>query len=415
MVRTTLSYLHTRPITVSVDRVLVKPPSTKKNAPKTYTTRTRERRFYILPDLLGAQGAINFRIIADEYYAIVPQGIDPASSELRRAYLQFVIDPLAIRFNRQIADRRDHIKQILAEREKAGATVSPDVFLAVSRSLVAAADARFEETKRLEALTIETRTRLAAAKDDAARTAIAQETQAITKSIQDVTTARLADEYERGAVLAFFFADQLKGIETSGFDVANFFPDMIASFDPAREIRRPAEYAETRQKVLAERQARAATREAEADSGRYSPAETAKAASLVNSLLQVEELLRLKDYNNAEVRLKDLFKDHPREPRVFFALAQTASLAAQDATDEEVRDERLRRALANYRFALEASSPETDRGLISRAHEAMGRIHAFMDNLPEASKEFDEAIKIGDVRGGAYREAVAGKKRLEQP
>jgi hypothetical protein len=38
-----------------------------------------------------------------------------------------------------------------------------------------------------------------------------------------------------------------------------------------------------------------------------------------------------------------------------------------------------------------------------------------MDNLPEASKEFDEAIKIGDVRGGAYREALAGKKRLEQP
>lgn len=415
MVRSTLSYLHTRPIMVSMDRVFVKPPSTRKNAPKTYTTRARERRFYILPDLLGAQGAINFRIIADEYYAIVPQGTDPASSELRRAYLQFVIDPLAIRFNRQIADRRDHIKQILAEREKAGATVSPDVFLAVSRSLVAAADARFEETKRLEALTIETRAKLAAAKDDAARTAIAQETQAITKSIQDLTTARLADEYERGAVLAFFFADQLKGIETSGFDVANFFPDMIASFDPAREIRRPAEYAETRQKVLADRQARAAIREAEADSGRYSPAETAKAASLVNSLLQVEELLRLKDYNNAEVRLKDLFKDHPREPRVFFALAQTASLAAQDATDEEVRDERLRRALANYRFALEASSPETDRGLISRAHEAMGRIHAFMDNLPEASKEFDEAIKIGDVRGGAYREAVAGKKRLEQP
>ena len=41
----------------------------------------------------------------------------------------------------------------MTEREKAGATVTPDNFLAVSRSLVVAADARFDEAKRLAALT----------------------------------------------------------------------------------------------------------------------------------------------------------------------------------------------------------------------------------------------------------------------
>jgi hypothetical protein len=40
-------------------------------------------------------------------------------------------------------------------------------------------------------------------------------------------------------VLTFFFSDQLKGIESAGFDVANFFPDAIASFDPARESSAP--------------------------------------------------------------------------------------------------------------------------------------------------------------------------------
>jgi tetratricopeptide (TPR) repeat protein len=188
---------------------------------------------------------------------------------------------------------------------------------------------------------------------------------------------------------------------------------MIAGFDPVREVARPNEYAAIRQRVLAERQARAASNKAEEP--RYSEAETVKAATLVRKLSDVEELLRLKDYMNAEVRLKEMFQDFPREPRVFFALAQTANLAAQDATDEEVQADRLNRALANYRLALEASSPETDRALISRAHEAMGRIHAFMDNTGEAMKEFDEAIKIGDVRGGAYKEAVTGKKRIEQP
>lgn len=413
LIRAVLSYLHTRPITVAAERVAVKNPSGKKSSTPAYTTRQHERRFFIVPDLLAAPGAINFRVIGDEYYAIVPEGTDPYSSELRRAYLQYVIDPLMVRFNREIAAHRAQIKQIIAAREKAGATVTPDVFLVVSRSMVAAADARFEEVRKLETLTRDSRAKLNAVKDDRARAVIVEENRAATTAIQDEAISKLADDYERGAVLAFFFADQLKGIESSGFDVANFFTDMISSIDPAREERRPAEYAEARQRALAARQARLATK-SDAESI-YSEATAVSMASLVKKLADIEEILRLKDYTNAELRLKDLIKDYPREPRIFFALAQTANLAAADATDEEVQAERLNRALANYRLAVQASSPETDRGLISRAHESMGRIYAFRDERTEAEKEFDEAIKIGDVRGGAYKEAVEGKRRLTQP
>ena len=417
LIRSILTYLHTRPITISAVRVPVKNPSSgdKKSSDKSYTLRQFERRFFIVPDLLAAPGAIHFRAIGEEYYAIVPEGTEPVSSELRRAYLQYVIDPLMVRFNREIAANRDRIKQIIAEREKAGATVTPDVFLVVSRSLVAAADARFDEIRRLEALVRATRDKLDRAKDETSRAAIVKENRAAMSAIQDETVAKLADEYERGAVLAFFFADQLKGIESTGFDVANFFADMISSIDPARESRRPSEYAEARQRALAARQARLASKTGEADSTAYSGSEASSMASLVKKLSEIEEILRLKDYTNAETRLKDLIKEYPGEPRIFFALAQTASLAAADATDEEVQADRLNRALTNYRLAVQASSPETDRGLISRAHESMGRIHAFRDNAPEAMKEFDEAIKIGDVRGGAYKEAVDGKKRLTQP
>jgi hypothetical protein len=251
MVRSLLTYLHTRPLTTSAERVEVKNPSNK-----TYTYREKERRFLILPDLLAPRGAINFRIIGDDYYAVVPEGTDPTSSELRRAYLQYVIDALVLRFNKDIALRREQVKQLLTEREKAGAQVSPDVFLSVSRSLVTAADARFEETRRLEVLSRDTRARFTAAKTEADKATIAKSSQAEMKAIQDETVARLAEEYERGGVLSFYFADQLKGIESAGFDLANFFPDMIASFDPVREAKRPAEYAETVQRALAAREAR---------------------------------------------------------------------------------------------------------------------------------------------------------------
>ena len=411
MVRSLLTYLHTRPLITSTDRVEVKNPSNKSKQ-KTYTFREKERRFYILPDLLAPKGAINFRIIGDDYYTVVPEGTDPTSSELRRAYLQYVIDALVLRFNKDIALKRDQVKQLLSEREKAGAQVSPDVFLSVSRSLVTAADARYEEMRRLEALSRDTRARFFAAKTEADKATIAKSAEAEMKAIQDETVARLAEEYEKGAVLSFYFADQLKGIESAGFDLANFFPDMIASFDPARESKRPAEYKDAVQRALAAREARTAARRAQSEADVDT---NSKEASLVRDLASIEDTLRNKDYNDAESRLREMLKDYPREPRIFFALGQTASLAASDATDESVQAERLNRALGHYRMAVAASSPDTDKAIMSRAYEAMGRINLFLENNAEAAKQFDEAIKLGDVRGGAYREAVEGKKKLTQP
>jgi hypothetical protein len=413
MIQEVLSYLHTRPITVASERVAVTAPTAKKkNGQRAYTTRQHDRHFFIVPDLLGAAGAINFRVIADDYYAVVPAGTDPTSSELRRGYLQYVIDPLVLKFNRQIADRREQIKQVLAEREKAGSTVSPDIFLAVSRSLVAAADARFEEARRIERVTAEARSKLASAKNDKARQPLVKDTDAAVAAIKDETIARLADDYERGAVLAFFFAEQFKDIESSGFDISNFLVDMIALFDPAREANRLTEVAAARTRALAARQARLSARAAVNEPPVYTEAEAARAAALVKQLGEIEQILQAKNYPAAESRLKELLKDYSREPRIFFALAQTSSVAAADATDEEVQAQRLKSALSNYRLAVEAASPETDRALISRAHVAMGRIYGFLENNAEAAKEFDEAIKMGEIMGGAYREALEGKSKL---
>ena len=56
MVRAVLSYLHTRPILVSNERVRVKSPENKKSSTSVYTTREHERRFYIVPGPDGRAG-----------------------------------------------------------------------------------------------------------------------------------------------------------------------------------------------------------------------------------------------------------------------------------------------------------------------------------------------------------------------
>src|SRR5258706_2276104 len=153
MVRSVLSYLHTRPILNVTERVRVKSPEKKKSSTPAYSIRTHERRFYIVPDLMAAPGTINFRVIADDYYAIAPEGTDPTLSEIRRGYLQFVLDPLVLKFNKEISAQRDQVKLLIDARTKEGAAVSPDVFVVVSRSLVAAAHVWYEESNRLTAVT----------------------------------------------------------------------------------------------------------------------------------------------------------------------------------------------------------------------------------------------------------------------
>jgi hypothetical protein len=419
MVRFVLSYLHTRPITTTVERVAVGNPSSsapKKGEQPKYTVREHERRFFIVPDLLAAPGAINFRVISDDYYVIVPEGTDVTSAELRRAYLQYVVDPIIVRFSRDISARRPQVKQLLDERTKAGASVTPDVFTAVSRSLVTAAEVRLDEAIRLAVLTNEMRGRMERTADAAARTVIAKEMQATRSAIEDESVARLAEAYENGAVLAFYFADQLSGVEASGFDISNFFSDMIASFDVAREGRRLTEASAARARAIALRKERQDQRQSDmaaAESAGTVPG-AAERAALIKSLTDVEKMLQLKDYAAAESRLKLLLQQFQGEPRIFFALGKTSSLWARDTTDDDLKATRLNQALAQYRMAIQSASVDAEPVLVCRAHESSGRILAYLDRPGEAMKEFDTVIGLGQVCGDALKDATDAKTKLSE-
>lgn len=414
MVRNVLSYLHTRPITIAVDRVPVNNPSTKnkKDAKPAYTVRERERRFFIVPELLSPPGAINFRVIADDYYAVVPPGINPASSELRKAYLQYVLDPLVVRFGRDISARRPQIKQLLEERGKAGGSVSPDIFLTVARSIVVAADVRLQEKTRADAISQQMRADLERAKDKSTRDENVKRAQEALSAAADESIAQLAEAYEQGAVLDFYFAEQLKGIESSGFDVANFFTDMVNSFDPARESKRLTENTEVRNRALKARASRPARESAAATEPEI---ESGPRAALIKKLVEVDEMVQLRKYAESESRLLELLREYPGEARIFFALGEVASRSAQGVTDENLQAQRLNRALTHYDNAIHAANPDTDRALIMRARIARGRILEFFDRTDEALKEFEAAAQLCSVDGGACEEAKAGIARLKKP
>jgi len=298
LVSSILSYLHTRPITVTQERVRVQSPDKKKNAKTAITTVEHERKFFIVPDLLAVPGAINFRVITDDYYAIVPEGIDPTSSELRRAFIQFVVDALVLHNNKEVAARRDQIKQLIDTRTKEGATISPDVFVVVTKSLVAAADARYEEADRVRQVDEWQRARIAAATDEATRTAIVRQAQGARSAIADEAIARLAEDYDNGAVLDFYFADQLRDVSASGFDLANFLGDMINGFDPVRVLGKRSEVKDAHDRALAARKAHPRYSSWLVDpAGETTEAsDSARSVALTKALKEVETLLQTRDY-----------------------------------------------------------------------------------------------------------------------
>lgn len=411
MVRSLLGYLQMRPQLAIAERVAVKNPEGKnKEKLVKYETREHPREFFIIPDLLAVPGTLNFRVISDNYYAIVPANTNPTNSELRRAYLQFMVDPIILKYNKEISLRRLDVKRLIETRLQAGGIASADVFLTVTRSLISALDVRQQESSQILSLTNQARALLDKTQDQTKRTAITKELATKKGEITDESILQLSESYERGALLAFYFTDKLKEVETSGFEFSGFFPDMMASLNVATEMNRLADNKAARERAVKAREARRAA-VAAAEKEENDPAKQRRAA-LLKSLTEVENLILIKNYDQAETQLKNLLREYEGEPRIFYALGRVASLSAVGITDSAVIEYRLNKALTNYKFAIEAPTSDSEPGVKSRAYVNMARILEFFERTEEAIKAYDAAIAIGDIDGGAYQDALAGKKKL---
>lgn len=418
MVGELLEYLHTKPQLTYVERVKtnVQSVKNKKKTLEKVESRVRERRFFIVPELLASKGTINFRNVGDDYYTIVPPSTDLTESEVRRAYLQFVIDPLVAENAKDIATFRAGIKTLLDEQRKVNSDISPDIFLAVSRSLVAAVETRQSASEKYQAATQAARQnggKPISEQVDAQGRKVVKLTDElflmdnktfVIPTVDDRAALELSEAYERGAVLAFYFADQLKGLEFSGFDIANSLRDMILSLDVTKETNRLAQFAEARNRALT---ARVALRK-NAGSG-----EMVIVNPVTKRLFEIDTIVQAKNYTAAEKQLKQLLEQNPRDSRIYYALGRVASLSAEGVGEAEVK-KHLLEAKTAYENVIRSAT--TDAALISLSYVALARIYEFYGETDYAVKIYEAAIKVGDVTGGAFREAVAAKdKLLKQP
>ncbi len=432
MIGQLLDYMHTRPQVIYIEKVKTQSQPAKKGRTKLESTesRERERRFFIVPEMLAAKGTINFVNVGDDYFAIVPPSTDLTSSEVRRAYLQFVLDPVVLDKSQEIFAQREAIKTLLDTRRKINPNISPDFVLAVSRSLVAAVDARQIEYDRSRIATYQARQRIAQIETedeklkkegkfdkvsrDAMKQAIVAQLNAYNQKLADETTVQLSDAFESGAVLAFYFADKIKGMEDSGFDITESVGNIIASLDTTKETNRLEQFADARKRGLAEREKR---KELAAN------AEMVIENPLTKKLLEIDNVVKNKKYDEARTSLKNLLRtdsvmtDPNETARVYYSLGRIESLSAEESTDAENRNGHLVAAKDAYSNVIKYQTEEyaakvTDKALASLAYVALGRIFEFNDQNEYAMKIYEAAIKVGNVTGGAFSEAVAARDRL---
>jgi tetratricopeptide (TPR) repeat protein len=407
MVADLLDYLHTKPQTVYSERVKVQADKSKRTTITNTEIREHDRRFAIVPELLAPAGNVQFLNIRDDYYVIVPPETDLSVSEARRAYIQYIVDAIVLTNANDVSQIVPGVKQILDERRNAGASVSPDAYLAVSRSLVAAIDAKSMEFARVNAATTIARQRLdALPAGDAKRKAIADDLDKFKRAQADETALMLSEAYEKGAVLAFYFADQLKGMEAAGFDIAGSMREILLSFDATKETGRLAQFAEARKRAEAAREAR-----------KNSPAPVATTVvenPVTTKLLEIQKTIEARNYSKASADLKALAQSSPQDARVHYNLGRVAMLEAAGLTDADQQASKLLEAKNAYSGVIRVATPATDRALLSLTYVALARIYEIDDNKEYAVKLYDKAIEIGDVPGGAMKLAIEGKQRLIQ-
>ncbi|HLA95578.1 MAG TPA: hypothetical protein VK612_07645 [Pyrinomonadaceae bacterium] len=404
MVSDLLTYLNTKPQLFFAERIKTETQKTKKTTLQNIETRERERHFSIVPEMLAPTGTINFVNIKDDYYVVLSPDTDLVLSDVRRGFLQFVVDPIVIKNNKDISSIRESVKKILDERRAINPAISPDVYLTISRSLVAAIDAKQLENLKNRIATDQARAKIAQMGGSDPTKQIAQELDKLKQQHSDETILRLSEDFEKGAILDFYFAEQLKGMEQSGSDIAAAMREMILSFDPVKETGRYEAYADARKRAIAVRE----------DRKKNPTATTVITDNPVTARLnEIRKTVDAKDYTKAESDLKQLLAANPTEARIYYNLGRVSSLSAESIEDQEKQTAKLLESKVAYENVVRISQKQqVDPALLSLSYVALAKIYEFYDNRSLASALYDSAIKIGDVSGGAFQEAMASKQRL---
>jgi tetratricopeptide (TPR) repeat protein len=390
-----LDYFHTRPETVIRMRPLVVSSTSadkSKLEKQTVFDRNRTRQVFVIPDPLAAVGSsfvrgdilnqkedILSRRIGDDYIVVVGPSRVANTEAVRSAIIRFVLDPMIERRLKNALEHKDAIVKLVAGAPAAAKEYSSSVYLVLRESLAQAAEVRMRRIQTPGTYS------------------------------EDEAVFDLAQGYLRGAVLTFHFYQSLIGYEKVGINIEDAYDQMVATIKFDREAGRVAEFEPVVARVSAARASGSAK------------TETASASrTIAGKILASDDLIRERRFSDARAMLDEILAAEPNNARALYGMAQVLSQTPSpvelnpngDENDKiQAQHDRLEQAIKHYRRAIQNALPETEIWLIQWSHVLLGRILDFQEFRQDAVVEYDAAIALGEVKNGAYKEALEGKQR----
>lgn len=394
---TTLNYFHTSPDTIiSVQSYSVDP----KTKAQVTTTHSRTRYVFVVMDPFGPFGGSmvrndildkkddkSRRKVGDDYIVVIGPSKVASLDGLREVLIRFAIDPMLERHLKTYVDYKDQIAKLVSSVPGVEREYQTSAYLVVRESLAKAAEARM---RRLSP--------------------------AASQYSEDDAIFDLAAAYKSGAVLVFHFYEALQGYEKVGIGLEDFLDQMLATTDFGQEAKRSKAFG-----PIVARVSEARARLGHSVAGTTGPEAGStpdRDPEVTEKVLMSDSLIRQRRFAEARPYLEAILKAQPNNARAVYGMAQIVNESPSAAEADPKADEndkiqaqhdRLEQAAKLYQKAIDLASPESERWLIQWSHVFLGRILDFQDFREDALAEYNKAIALGDVPGGAYKEATEGK------
>jgi hypothetical protein len=380
----TLAYLKTTPIAlVQTPAVrddhgkLVRPPTSRERKVKLFADPLLGgRAVYVRDDVLDAADEPFAQRPGDRFAVFAGDSLDVEDPSLRFALFRFVVAPVVDKNREALDDASANITTILSRNAAASERYANAKLALITDSLVSALGAReLVGAKRLT---------------------------------QNGAIDLLGRAQARGEVLAIHFYERLARFEAVGIDFAVYYSDLLHSIDPAAERLRDEQIAAARAALATEPKPSATPAADEA---------------FAKDILEADRLITARRFAEAKPILERILQTSEGNARALFGLAQVIERSpepgeqAPETEDDEraaIQAERLERAVNLYRRAA-INATANERWVASWSRVNAGRILDFLDLRDEAIAEYREAVKLGDVPQGAYREAQSGLKAPFDP
>ncbi len=310
-------------------------------------------QFHVLLDLLAAPNQIHVRSYANDLYLVITSSPEPQLDYLKNAYLQFQLDPMAMRSLAEIEKKKS-----LIDFAQGAAALDPqyksDFALLTLASLVKAVRARLAPSRERAQL--------------------------------------VSDAAKEGYILTPYFAETLADYEKQEQSMSFYLPVMIQGIDLKKETTRLDGI-----EFLAAPKVRTA---------KVAPAPVVEKSPAEKTLEEAEEIYGKKDYDKAGELFRRVLTEtasRPLKAKAYYGLARLSALR----NDPESAVEFFEKTIA------EGAEPQVS----AWAHVFLGRILDLNERGPEAKTHFEAAIALPGASPAAKKAAEDGLKgiRMARP